>query len=400
MLTKTPSAMLTSSSEIFKSGNDLYRLAPRTDALIRTPGKQKRQSGSSIRSPLGDRTNTPVKSRQYDDPPRQLTRSSNRPYSISTSHGIKSLRSSFRKIKNKHLEFLKSDSVATDDEESQQNHDGDDGGIDETKKQNLNLSYLQSLPANSLVVLDNDSTWREVYLSLLKTKLSDIHVNSLVSSLNVSHIIYNMTKISEKGVVQLHGSNRPGDLPKWTLSAMKCLANWPKPFQALMNPEGLMPNYNGFEIDVFNVVKEYFTSLAFPLTTFELFDIFVSAFIRAEAVSAHNTFSRKKPHRNSYIFAVTPKPYLETDLDFSKPSTSTPSGYYHPGDDHDDCFKNYGHMLTTNERMAHIRQTLQVLPQPTNISLDSQSPQSVYSSRLNANMSPTAIMRNFLPPNT
>ena len=101
MLTKTPSAMLTSSSEIFKSGNDLYRLAPRTDALIRTPGKQKRQSGSSIRSPLGDRTNTPVKSRQYDDPPRQLTRSSNRPYSISTSHGIKSLRSSFRKIKKR-----------------------------------------------------------------------------------------------------------------------------------------------------------------------------------------------------------------------------------------------------------------------------------------------------------
>ena len=135
------------------------------------------------------------------------------------------------------------------------------------QRQNLNLSYLQSLPANSLVILDNDSMWREVYSDFLGKLLTTAHISSL--NINVSNIIFNMTNVSEKGVVQLP-SKTSNDLPKWTLSAMKCLANWPKPFQALTGPDGAMPNYEGFEVDVFNVVKEYFTSLPTPLTTFEL----------------------------------------------------------------------------------------------------------------------------------
>ena len=401
MLAKTPGAMLSSSSaDNFKPGSDLYRLAPQQEAILKTPSSKSKRPSQSVRSPLVDCSNThkleltPVKSRDYDHLPRR-----SRQLSTTTSQSLKSFRSSFRRIKNR--DFLRGN-VATDDEELQfDSHISDEqpsssSQMDLAKRENLNLSYLQSLPANSLIILDNDSTWKEVYLVLLKNKLSEIHVNSIMPSINVSHIIYNMTKISEKGVVQLNYQNRSADLPKWTLSAMKCLANWPKPFQALMGPDGMMPNYNGFEIDVFNVVKEYFTSLSSPLTTFELYDVFVSAFIRAEAVSAQSFVKRQQ--RDSYVFAVTPKPYLETDLDSKPSSTSTPTSGYHSATEN---YQNYGRMVTNNERVAHIRQTLHILPhQSGNTNIESQNPQNIYSTRLNANMSPTAIMRNFLPPNT
>ena len=62
------------------------------------------------------------------------------------------------------------------------------------------------------------------------------------------------------------------------LSAMKCLANWP--VTTLNGEDSHFPNYRGFEIDVFSVVKDYFLGLRVPLVTYELFDIFVSAYIK------------------------------------------------------------------------------------------------------------------------
>ena len=56
---------------------------------------------------------------------------------------------------------------------------------------------------------------------------------------------------------------------------MKCLANWP-----LSSENSHFPNYRGFEMDVFSVIKDYFVGLRIPLCTYELFDIFVSAFIK------------------------------------------------------------------------------------------------------------------------
>lgn len=77
----------------------------------------------------------------------------------------------------------------------------------------MNMSYLQSLPPNSLVVLDeNDQTWREVFVSQLRSSLSDAHVRSL--NINLSFIIYNMTNVSSRGVVQL-AADKNNDLPRW-----------------------------------------------------------------------------------------------------------------------------------------------------------------------------------------
>ena len=70
------------------------------------------------------------------------------------------------------------------------------------ERQDMNLSYLQSLPSNSLVVLDNDSTWRSVFVQLLERSLSPAHVQGL--PISTQNIIFNMTHVSPKGVVQVH----------------------------------------------------------------------------------------------------------------------------------------------------------------------------------------------------
>ena len=123
-----------------------------------------------------------------------------------------------------------------------------------------------------------------------------------------------MTNVSPKGVVQLKNvhpppaspfnkenvydkaslSHQQQDLPHWTLSAMKCLANWPKQIKiddgrGDAAVDANFPTYPGFEQDVYEVVKDYFVgqmNRQGPLTTYKLFDIFVSAFIKAEAIGA------------------------------------------------------------------------------------------------------------------
>ncbi len=55
-------------------------------------------------------------------------------------------------------------------------------------------------------------TWREVFVSQLRANLSEAHVKGL--SINLSYIIYNMTNVSSRGVVQL-ASDKSNDLPRW-----------------------------------------------------------------------------------------------------------------------------------------------------------------------------------------
>lgn len=56
----------------------------------------------------------------------------------------------------------------------------------------LNRSYFQSLPPNSLILLDNEDTWRRSFIELLNASLSEAHVKSL--DINVSYIMHNMSK--------------------------------------------------------------------------------------------------------------------------------------------------------------------------------------------------------------
>ena len=154
----------------------------------------------------------------------------------------------------------------------------------EVRKQ-LNLSYFQSLPSNSLIILDNEGTWRQVFCTQLAKALSPHHVALLerLGLLTMEAVMHNMTRVSTKGIVQVE--EKEEDLPHWVLSAMKCLANWPRQLRTQGGKESCLPSYPGFESDVFNVVKDYFLNLPQPLTTTALFDFFLDAWVKSEAVS-------------------------------------------------------------------------------------------------------------------
>ncbi|XP_077189488.1 DEP domain-containing protein 1A isoform X5 [Paroedura picta] len=117
---------------------------------------------------------------------------------------------------------------------------------------------------------DIEEIWRSTILIHLQTILG---VPSLESFLNPAqifpqHIMYNMTNTSKRGVVVLQDKSE--DLPHWVLSAMKCLANWPR------SNDMSQPIYMGFERDVFKTVADYFLSLPEPLLTFEYYELFVN----------------------------------------------------------------------------------------------------------------------------
>ncbi|XP_018115252.1 DEP domain containing 1 S homeolog isoform X2 [Xenopus laevis] len=88
------------------------------------------------------------------------------------------------------------------------------------------------------------------------------------SQIKPNYIRYNMTHTSKHGVVVLQC--KTDDLPHWVLSAMKCLANWPK------NNDTSQSTYIGFERDVFRTVADYFLNLPEPLLTFDFYELFVN----------------------------------------------------------------------------------------------------------------------------
>jgi len=294
---------------------------------------------------------------------------------------------------------------------------------EEAVKKQLNLSYFQSLPSNSLIILDNDSTWRRVFCSQLANSLSPHHVKLLEEAelLEMERVMHNMTRVSSKGIVQVEDKNE--DLPHWVLSAMKCLANWPRQLRTVNGKESCLPSYPGFEQDVFNVVKDYFLGLKEPLTTFSLYDYFLDAWVKAEAVAAiprnlpptcyppgiSPLPSTQPPGCHVHPGSVTrtcTRPYTQTDLDHA-PAPQ----FYTMSDAGSEDFL----LMSNQERTAKIKATFSCLPPlatssvRTNSSSNScstlHSGHTTFSSTNNStsltpDMSTTAIMRTFLPPNS
>ncbi|XP_017494092.1 PREDICTED: DEP domain-containing protein 1A-like, partial [Rhagoletis zephyria] len=82
----------------------------------------------------------------------------------------------------------------------------------------------------------------------------------------------NITRVNANGVVQL--SDKTADLPHWIMSAMKCLANWPK----ASGSGNCLPKYPGFEYDVFILVRDYFINLEEPIIPFEYYKLISNTF--------------------------------------------------------------------------------------------------------------------------
>ncbi|XP_013369996.1 PREDICTED: DEP domain-containing protein 1A isoform X4 [Chinchilla lanigera] len=117
---------------------------------------------------------------------------------------------------------------------------------------------------------DVEEVWRYVTLIYLQTILCVPSLEELINPNQVipQYIMYNMANTSKRGVVILQ--DKSDDLPHWVLSAMKCLANWPR------SNDTSNPTYVGFERDVFRTIADYFLNLPEPLLTYEYYELFVN----------------------------------------------------------------------------------------------------------------------------
>uniref|UniRef100_A0A8C9ETH4 DEP domain containing 1 n=1 Tax=Pavo cristatus TaxID=9049 RepID=A0A8C9ETH4_PAVCR len=135
-------------------------------------------------------------------------------------------------------------------------------------------------------------TWRNIILIHLQTILGLPSLEEVLQPTQIvpEHVIYNMTHTSKHGVVILQ--NKSEDLPHWVLSAMKCLAYWPR------NNDMSQPTYSGFERDVFRTVADYFVSLPEPLLTFEYYELFVNILVMCGFITIPNICSGKHSVRD------------------------------------------------------------------------------------------------------
>ncbi|NWH56116.1 DEP1A protein, partial [Geococcyx californianus] len=130
-------------------------------------------------------------------------------------------------------------------------------------------------------------TWRNIILIHLQTILGLPSLEEVLQPGQIvpEYVIYNMTNTSKHGVVVLQ--NKSDDLPHWVLSAMKCLAYWPR------NNDMSQPTYSGFERDVFRTVADYFLSLPEPLLTFEYYELFVNILVMCGYITIPDICSGK-----------------------------------------------------------------------------------------------------------
>ncbi|NXI43283.1 DEP1A protein, partial [Galbula dea] len=130
-------------------------------------------------------------------------------------------------------------------------------------------------------------TWRNVILMHLQTILGLPSLEEVLQPAQIvpEYVMYNMTHTSKHGVVILQ--NKSDDLPHWVLSAMKCLAYWPR------NTDMSQATYSGFERDVFRTVADYFLSLPEPLLTFEYYELFVNVLVMCGYITIPDRCSGK-----------------------------------------------------------------------------------------------------------
>ncbi|XP_042321961.1 DEP domain-containing protein 1A isoform X2 [Sceloporus undulatus] len=147
---------------------------------------------------------------------------------------------------------------------------------------------------------DIEEVWRNIIMIHLQTILGIPSLEEVLNPAQVvpQYITYNMTNTSKRGVVLLQDKSE--DLPHWVLSAMKCLANWPR-----SNDMG-HPTYVGFERDVFKTVADYFLRLPEPLLTFQYYELFVNILVLCGYITIPNKSSGKSGTRNDMELSKPP----------------------------------------------------------------------------------------------
>ncbi|XP_075037988.1 DEP domain-containing protein 1A isoform X1 [Mixophyes fleayi] len=158
---------------------------------------------------------------------------------------------------------------------------------------------------------DIEDIWGNIALIHLQKILALPSLDEVLNpaQINPGHIMYNMTHTSKHGVVYLQ--DKTDDLPHWVLSAMKCLANWPR------NNDLSQPTYRGFERDVFRTVADYFLNLPEPLLTFEFYELFVNILVVCGYITVpHRRNKKHKLKRESPVRQQPPKSLHLSDTNF------------------------------------------------------------------------------------
>ncbi|KAK2164134.1 hypothetical protein LSH36_68g05011 [Paralvinella palmiformis] len=120
--------------------------------------------------------------------------------------------------------------------------------------------------------------WKDVLVNRLETILELRDIDEVLDPdiINIKDVIHNLTQINKNGLVT--NIDKQEQLPHWIISAMRCLAYWPEKI------EENLPDYPGFEQDVFKVIREYFWDLDIPLITFQLYEVFLSVMVYADNI--------------------------------------------------------------------------------------------------------------------
>ncbi|XP_072367163.1 DEP domain-containing protein 1A-like isoform X1 [Scyliorhinus torazame] len=150
------------------------------------------------------------------------------------------------------------------------------------------ISEEQMLHVRQVTQTDIEEAWREIVLNHLQKILGLASLDDVLDFSKVipQHILYNVRNVSKHGVVILQ--DKTEDLPHWVLSAMKCLANWPR------NNDLTQPSYPGFERDVFKTIADYFLNLPEPLLTFEHYELFVNILVLCGYIMVSNRQQGKR----------------------------------------------------------------------------------------------------------
>ncbi|KYO36876.1 DEP domain-containing protein 1A isoform B [Alligator mississippiensis] len=159
-----------------------------------------------------------------------------------------------------------------------------------------------------------EEIWRNIILIHLQTILGLPSLEEVLHSTQIipQDVIYNMTNTSKHGVVVLQ--NKSEDLPHWVLSAMKCLAYWPR------SNDLSQPTYIGFERDVFRTVADYFLNLPEPLLTFEYYELFVNILVVCGYITIPNRSNGKHSSQDEAFAEIIVKPGPELHFGQGKPS--------------------------------------------------------------------------------
>ncbi|NWI53720.1 DEP1A protein, partial [Calyptomena viridis] len=156
------------------------------------------------------------------------------------------------------------------------NHDVvEDNKEDTLQRKEISQEYVQEI-------------WRNIILTHLQTLLALPSLQEVLHPAQVDpqHVLYNLSNSSRHGVVVLQDKSE--DLPHWVLSAMKCLAYWPR------HNDMSQATYSGFERDVFRTVADYFLSLPEPLLTFEYYELFVNILVMCGCITIPDLCSGKR----------------------------------------------------------------------------------------------------------